>query len=79
MSARRCGRFKGGVSFFFQFQRQILIPGRDDPAVHKHVHMIGHDVVKQPLIMGDHYDASVRSTQCINAIGDNPEGVDVQA
>src|SRR5262245_16126111 len=42
-----------GVAAFLQFQRQLLAARLLDAALRHHVHPIGHDVVQEPLIVGD--------------------------
>ena len=47
------------VPLVFQFQRQLLAARLDDPPVEKDVDLVGHDVVQQPLVVGDDEDAPV--------------------
>ena len=42
------------------------------------MHMIRHDVVQQPLIMGDQNDHALGIAQAVDALGDDLEGIDVQ-
>ena len=42
-----------GVALLLQLQRQLLAARLDDPAVAQHVDEVGHDVVEQPLVVGD--------------------------
>ena len=41
----------------FQFQRQILLAGFDDPAIQHHVHHVRLNVIQQPLIVRDDDDS----------------------
>ncbi len=47
-----------GVALLLQLQGQLLAARADDPAVDQHVHEVGHDVVEQPLVVGDHQERS---------------------
>src|SRR6185436_16614535 len=42
-----------GVAGLFQLERQLLAARLLDAAVRHHVHLVGHDIVQQPLVMGD--------------------------
>jgi len=46
----------GRITLGFEFKRQFLAAGAHDAAARKHVHHVGHDVVEQPLIMGDDHE-----------------------
>ena len=45
----------------------------------KHVDLVGHDVVQQPLVVRDDQDRPVLAPQGVDAVGDDAQGVDVQA
>ena len=49
-----------GVAIFFQLQRQFLAAGALNPAMRQHMHLIGHDVIQQPLVMGDDQHRTIR-------------------
>ena len=67
------------VALFFELQGQILAAAELDPAAHHDVHVIGHDVVEQPLVMGDQEHAEIRPAQRVDAVRDDFERVDVEA
>jgi len=43
------------------------------------VHEVGDDVVEQPLVVSDHQEGAVGTAQRIDSVGDDLEGVDVEA
>ena len=46
-----------------------LFAGLDHPAARQHVHRVGHDVVEQSLVVGDHHHRAVRRTQRVHTVG----------
>ena len=40
------------------------------------MHEVGFDIVKQALIVGDQDDRAIRTAQCVDAVGDDAQGVD---
>ena len=53
-------------------------PGHD-PAGGQDVHVVGRDVVEQPLVVGDQQHAHVRVELRVDALGDDAQRVDVEA
>ena len=45
----------------------------------KHMHAVGHDVVEQALVVGDHHDRAVGRAQPVDALRDDAQRVDVEA
>ena len=43
------------------------------------MHHVGHDMVEQPLVVGNHHHGAVRPTQPVDAIGHDLQRVDVEA
>ena len=68
-----------GVAFSSSSSARLLSPVRDDAAIRLAVYLVRHDVVEQALIVGDHQDRAVGAAQRIDAIGHDPQRVDVQA
>src|SRR5262249_31254 len=66
------------VAFIFQLQRQLLPARLDDAAVEKDMHPVGHDVVEQPLVVGDDEDPAILAAQGVDTVGHDPQGVDVE-
>ena len=67
------------VPLRFQLQRHLGAAGQHDAAVVEDVDVIGLDVVQQPLVVRDQQRAHVRADQAVDALGDHPQRVDVQA
>ena len=75
------GRFGDiiAVSALFQFNRQFLAAAADDSTLRHHMHGVRHDVVENTLVMGNDEETAAWRSQRIDAIGDHPQGVDVEA
>ena len=43
------------------------------------MHHVGHDVVEQPLIVGDDDEGALLRAQPVDAFGDDPQRIDVEA
>ena len=43
------------------------------------MHPVRHDVVEQPLIVGDHQHGAIGTAQRVDALGDDAHGIDVEA
>ena len=43
------------------------------------MHPVGHDVVEQPLIVGDHQHGAIGTAQRVDALGHDAHGIDVEA
>src|SRR5205823_10608442 len=79
-SVRASGRvFELRVPGSLELQRQLLVAALHHAAVRHYVYEIGHDVIQQPLIMRDHHYGPIRRTQRIDAVGGNPQRVNVEA
>src|SRR5882724_6866984 len=68
-----------GVTGSLELQRQFLAAAFHHASSGHHVHEVRHDVVQQPLIMRDHHHGSARRAQRVDAVGGNPQRVDVEA
>src|SRR5262245_50781048 len=68
-------RVAGGL----ELEGELLVAGLHDAALREHVHHVRHDVVEQPLVVRDHHERALRRAQPVDAVGDDPEGVDVEA
>src|SRR5690606_35865759 len=71
--------FKPVVTLFFQLQRQFLSPRTDNAAVIKDVHKVGHDVLQQPLVVGNEHKGIVFITQLVHTPCHDAERIDIQA
>ena len=58
---------------------ELRAAGHDDHAVHHDVHVVGLDVVEEPLVVRDHEGAESRIPQLVHAVRDDLEAVDVQS
>ena len=67
------------VALALEAERQVLAAALDDPALGQHVDEVGGDVVQQALVVRDQQDAEVRVEHRVDALGDDPQGVDVEA
>ena len=59
-SGRRLGVV--GVALLLELERQLLAARADDPARRHDVHEVGHDVVEEPLVVGDDDAPSARAS-----------------
>src|SRR5690606_14454541 len=66
------------VTLLLELHRQFLAARRYDAAVGKHVHLVRDDVVEQSLIVRNHNHRAVRGAQLVDAVGDDPQRVDVE-
>src|SRR5262249_43092411 len=67
------------VAGLFQLQRQLLATAFDDLALRHHMHEVRDDVVQKPLIVGDHHHRTIGRAQRVDAVGGDPQRVDVEA
>src|SRR5882724_10556845 len=67
-----------GVTGGLELQRQFLAAALHHASSGHHVHEVRHDIVQQPLIMRDHHHRSVRRTQRVDAVGGDPQRIDVE-
>src|SRR5215207_9755658 len=58
---------------------QLGAAGLDDPPVDHHVDHVGGDVAQDAGVVGDQQDAELGAAEPVDALGHDPEGVDVQA
>src|SRR5581483_2091953 len=68
-----------GIAARFQFQRQIFAAALHHAAFRQHMHHIRHDVIEQPLVVGDDDHRSLRRAQAIDAVGDHAQRIDIEA
>ena len=59
--------------------RQRLVAGARDAAARQHVDLVGHDVIEQPLVVGDQQHAAIGGAQRIHAARHHLQRVDVEA
>ena len=71
--------YKPIVTFFFELERQRLVARMDDAALVEHVHHVGHDVIQQPLVMGDDHRGILGRMEFRDARSDDAQRVDIQA
>ena len=67
------------VALRLELLRQLGAARGDDPAVHEDVHVVGGDVVEDPLVVRDHERAHLRADELVDALRDDLERVDVEA
>ena len=67
------------VALVLEPQGEVLAAALDDPALGQDVDDVRGDVVEQPLVVGDQQDAEVRVEHRVDALGDDPQRVDVEA
>ena len=60
-------------------ERQVLAAALDDPALGQDMDDVRGDVVEQALVVGDQQDAELRVEHRVDTLGDDPQGVDVEA
>ena len=68
-----------GVARLFKLERKLRPAGARHAPVGKHMHPVRHDVVEQPLIVGDDQHGALGPAQRVDALGDDAHGVDVEA
>ncbi len=68
----------GGPDLALEFLGQRLVAGPHDPALRQHMHVIGHDVVEQALVMGDDDHRPVRRPQPVDAVRHDAQRIDVE-
>src|ERR1700690_513522 len=57
------------VALGLELEGEGLVAALHDPAVPHHVDVVGHDVVEQPLVVGDEEDAELRAAHGVDAVG----------
>ena len=67
------------VAARLELERKLLAAGLDDAARLHHVHVVGHDVVEQALVVRHQHDRVVLGGELVDAVGDDPERVDVES
>src|SRR5262249_26848645 len=75
-SGRLAGKLR--IAFGFKLQRKFLAARFDNPALGHHVHHVGHDKIKQALIVRDDHHRALRRTKTVDALGNGLECVDVE-
>src|SRR5438034_1015053 len=81
----RDGRLETGfaedraVALVLEAQGEVLAAALDDPALGEDVDDVGGDVVQQALVVRDQEDAELRVQHRVDALGDDPQRVDVEA
>ena len=78
-TSRPASRRIGRVALLLEPQRELLAARLDDAALGQHVDDVGLDVVEQALVVGDEQHAQVRAELRVDALGDDAQGVDVEA
>ncbi len=69
----------GVVAALFEFEGELFAARADDAAVYENVDVVGLDVVKQALVVGDDDGGEVAAAHGVNAVGNDFESVNVQA
>ena len=69
---------KSRYPLLFQFDRQFLAATADNSTLRHHMHGVRHHVVENTLVMGNDQETAPWRSQRIDAIGDHPQGVDVE-
>src|SRR5690606_25982297 len=67
------------VALLVELHRELLGTGRDDAAALHDVHLVGHDVVEQALVVGDDEGTEVGAAGGVDALRDDLQRVDVEA
>ena len=66
------------IAATLEFERKLAAAALDDPAARQHVHLVRHHVVEQPLVVRHEHDRALGRAQCVDAVGDHLERVDVE-
>src|SRR5690606_22389455 len=66
------------IAPFFELQRQLFAARAYDSTTGEHMHVIGHDVIKQTLIVSDDDHGALRRAQAVHAVGHDTQGIDVE-
>src|SRR3984957_15716904 len=67
------------IALGLELERELLTTGAHDAAAREHVDDVGHDVVEQALIVGDHDHGAFGRAQPVDAVGHDLERIDVEA
>src|SRR5258705_3231878 len=67
------------IALGFELESELLAAGAHDAALRQHMHDIRHDMVEEPLIMGDDDHGALGRAQPVDAVRHHLEGVDVEA
>jgi len=70
--------FDPAVPFRLEFQSELLASGFDDAAIHEHVDSVGRDIVQQALVVSHQQDRPLGAAQAVDAVRNDPQGVDVK-
>src|SRR5271168_4545 len=62
-----------------ELEGERLVAALDDAPVDHDMHEVGNNVAEEALVVRDEEDAEVRPAQLVDPVGDDPQGVDVQA
>src|SRR5690606_41324204 len=66
------------VAALFKFVSQFTAPGADNAATGEHVHIIGHDVIEEALIVRDDDQSAIRRAHAVDAVSHEAKRVNVQ-
>src|SRR5690349_6504218 len=67
------------IALLLQLQRQLFTTGPDDTPTRENMHEVRNDIVEQPLVVRDDDEGALRAAQGVDPVGDDFEGIDVQA
>src|SRR5690606_34727918 len=67
------------IPMLFKLVGELAATGTYDAAAGEHVHVIGHDVIKKPLIVSDDDQRAVGRAHPVDAVCNDSQRVDVQA
>ena len=68
-----------GVARLLELERKLRPAGARHAPVGEHMHPVRNDVVQEPLVMGDDEHGAIGTAQRVHALGDDAQGVDVEA
>ena len=66
-------------AYGFEFERERAVAAADDATLIEHVYPVGHDVIEQSLVVGNHQKGAIRTAQGIDTRGHRLERVNVEA
>jgi len=72
------GEHSGYLTYVLEAEGEVLATRLDDPAGRQDVDHVGSDVVEQTLVVGDEQDAQARVEHRVDALGHDPQRVDVE-
>src|SRR5262249_26439042 len=68
-----------GIARLLELERKLGATRARHAPVRQDMHAVGHDVVQEPLIVGDDEHGAVRRAKRVHAFGNDTHSVDVEA